>query len=154
MVWFPKLLSGSGNTDFRINGAKLRWVFSFSRKTVRIAVFPDKCIPDKRGFTVKQLRTLPCQHLYLLATNVRLSTWQLSFWLLNDVGSLWNSSVIQLLSDHSWCCLIPLTAREKTQCRLCKNNTTQVTGQNWIIVSLASYFIAILKRYGLCCYIK
>ena len=53
-TWFgsPKLLSGSGNTDFRLNGAKLRWVFSFPRKTVRIAVFPDKCIPDKRGFTV------------------------------------------------------------------------------------------------------
>jgi len=35
-----------------LNGAKLHCVFSFPRKTVRIAVFPDKCIPDKRGFIV------------------------------------------------------------------------------------------------------
>jgi len=52
MVWFPKLLSGSGNTDFRINGAIFRCVFSFPRQTVRIAVFPDNWSPDKRGFTV------------------------------------------------------------------------------------------------------
>jgi len=37
---------------FPVNGAKLHRVVLFPRKTVWIAVFPDKCIPDKRGFTV------------------------------------------------------------------------------------------------------
>ena len=50
-VWFPKLLSGSGNMDFRLNSAILHCVFWFPKKIVRIAVFPDKCIPDTRGFT-------------------------------------------------------------------------------------------------------
>ena len=84
MVWSTKLLSGSGNMDFRLNGAKLHCVFSFPRKNVRIEVFPDKCIPDKRGFTLDKV-LLYTMHLW----NKLLP----SFCNMNETIDIWGNSL-------------------------------------------------------------
>jgi len=65
VVWFPKLLTSSGITDFRLNGAKLCCVFFVPEKTILIAGFADKLVPDKRGFTVMYSCYFSCLTVYV-----------------------------------------------------------------------------------------
>jgi len=72
-VLYPKLLSGTGNEKFRLNGIRLRWSFLFPTKLVRMAGFPESSIADLRGFTLHEccINKLNFTVKWVLSINLR-----------------------------------------------------------------------------------